>query len=329
MRDPLTMAADTAETGVNEMAIDAIISTQAQADALNAAGTPGPRVVNGYGRTVNRPFRIGDGAPAIDPRILRFQSRKAGTAARPAPTHEAFIHEVRRIAVRIALSRGVSGGITADEAQRIMATKLVYGVGSHRGARGVCYFGVWQDGTGATVDLVEIAAMTQEDWIQLAGTTVHELSHVMSGPMAGHSRDWAANCERLGLGRDASGNVNGTDAKVSKRAAAAGQHYTLHLFRPELRAALLELVATMTDGRPAFAAALGIGLRVPTIPRPCGAGIGTRGGKSRGVGSGSRLLLWACGCENPAKVRASRTSGFDATCNRCGQTFDIVETPLD
>lgn len=54
--------------------------------------------------------------------------------------------------------------------------------------------------------------------------------------------------------------------------------------------------------------------------RPCPLGIGTRGGKSRGAGSGSRLRLWVCGCDEPVKVRVA-SDDFRATCERCASSF--------
>jgi hypothetical protein len=252
--------------------------------------------------------------PAARPSAIRAARAAARTAPAVAPTHEAFIHAVRTIAVDAAVERG---RITADEAARLRDTKLVYGVGSHRGARGVCYYGKWQSPDGRTVDLVEIAAAVQESWAQLAGTTLHELAHVLR-PMAGHNRDWSEGATLLGLGDIR----KGPDGKaiVAKRPEAAGQRYTLSLFQPHLRAALVALVASMTDGHPAFASAMGLGLgaMLGPISRPCSAGNGTRGGTSRGIGSGSRIVLWQCACDRPAKVRAARGSGLDATCNRCG-----------
>jgi len=233
------------------------------------------------------------------------RSQRAATRTVSAPTIERYIEEVRRIAISHALELG---RIDQEQASRAMAARLVYGVGSHRGARGVCYFGSWTAPDGATVDLVEIAAAVQEDWRQLAGTVLHEIGHVIAGPMAGHSPEWADSAEALGF---------------QKRPMAAGQHYSLALFTRGMRDALVALVSSLTDGRPSFGQALGMGGLVAMIARPCGAGIGTRGGKSRGIGSGSRLRLWECGCVKPVKVRVA-SDDFRATCNRCGEEFAKV-----
>lgn len=54
--------------------------------------------------------------------------------------------------------------------------------------------------------------------------------------------------------------------------------------------------------------------------RPCKAGQGSRGGTSRGTGSGSRLRLWECECDKPVKVRVA-SDDFRATCDVCEQAF--------
>jgi hypothetical protein len=46
------------------------------------------------------------------------------------------------------------------------------------------------------VDVIEIAATAQESWVQLAGTVVHELGHVLAGWNAGHGKDWKAAAQR-------------------------------------------------------------------------------------------------------------------------------------
>jgi len=44
---------------------------------------------------------------------------------------------------------------------------------------------------------------------------------------------------------------------------------------------------------------------VVPAPKPCPAGVGVKGGTSRGKGLGSRLRLWVCGCEKPVQVRVA------------------------
>ncbi len=91
---------------------------------------------------------------------------------------------------------------------------------------------------------------------------------------------------------------------------AAGTDYQWDMFAPKLRAKL-EALKAPEDGEPAslthMLRKMGQGLPGAPSPiqrlKPCGAGIGTKGGKSRGVGSGSRLKLYQCGCGR--KIRAA------------------------
>lgn len=212
-------------------------------------------------------------------------------------THEQFIQQVRDIVVADALRRQA---ITEDEATKLGHAKLVYGIGDGR-ARGVTYYEAWQNGIGK-VEAVEICATAEESWVQLAGTTIHELAHVLMGFGHGHDGEWKDAAVRLGF---------------VKRPAAAGQVYYLSLIRPEIRRQVHELAAEIADGRPEFAR---LGYFTAT-PRPCTQGTGTRGGKSRGKGSGSRMRLWECECQpKPVKVRVA-SDDFQATCDVCGAKF--------
>jgi hypothetical protein len=212
-----------------------------------------------------------------------------------ALTRETFVARVRAI----ALSHLPTDAPGRD---RIETAKLVYGVGQP-GVRGVTIYNAWTTGNGSTAtpcDLIEIAAMGEESPVQLAGTTIHELAHALAGYGAGHGPEWKACCDRLGL----------------RLAMAAGHRYNLASFHPAIRARLAALFA-LADGSPNFGR-LAPGGRV--APRPCGAGIGTRGGKSRGKGSGSRMRLWECACDRPIKIRVARDD-LDVTCNACGTDF--------
>lgn len=219
-------------------------------------------------------------------------------------THEQFVHAVRAAAVALASGRG---DIDAAEAARLLACKLVYGIGTGT-YRGVCHYGAWQNGAGA-VEVVEVAATGEESLVQVAGTTVHELGHVLAGWQAGHGPAWKRACERLGL-----------------RRATVGQAYCLAALAAPLRGEIARLIAGLVDGRPAFLAAISP-VRVSPTAKPCPAGIGVRGGTSRGAGSGSRLRLWVCGCAKPVKVRVA-SDAFDATCNLCGERFRL-EVPKE
>lgn len=228
------------------------------------------------------------------------------TTAITTGTHERFLQGTRDAIIAFALARGT---ITAEQAERVLHAKLLYGVGDGS-YRGICIYSVWENGIG-NVDVVEIAATAQESWIQLAGTTLHELAHVLAGPGVGHDGAWKDMCVSLGF---------------TIRPAAAGQRYYLAMFAPELRHTIHALAAEIGDGHPTFRMhgplALGT-IGITTRPRPCSQGVGTKGGTSRGKGSGSRLRLWECECPSPVKVRVS-SDDFRAHCDECGEPFHFV-----
>lgn len=213
-------------------------------------------------------------------------------------THEQFVNAVAALAI---------GRIDdAESRAKLAAIKLVYGAGQ-AGLRGVTYYQRWQNGDpNQAAPFVEVCAMGEESWIQLAGTTIHELGHVLAGFGAGHGPDWKAACERLGL----------------RRIKAAGTNYCLANFDPGLRLAIAAL-ARPSDGQPVSPLSAlfpaGLGGKAFRI-KPCGAGIGVRGGKSRGIGSGSRLRLWQCSCG--CKVRVA-SDDFAAVHTPCGEAFTL------
>lgn len=215
-------------------------------------------------------------------------------------THEEYLQRTRDAVIACA-------DLTAEETARLRHTKLVYGVGNGS-YRGVCVYEAWENGVGK-VDVIEVAATAEESWVQLAGTTAHELAHVLAGHAAGHGPEWKRMCAKLGL-RLAMGN---------------GQAYRLAQFSPRLRECVYTLAKDIDDGSPAFRTS---GMVLTVTPRPCSAGIGTRGGKSRGKGSGSRLRLWECECNPVVKVRVA-SDDFQATCGRCGREFHRVQTSAD
>jgi hypothetical protein len=197
-----------------------------------------------------------------------------------AATHEAFIASVAGI---------VAARQDEETRKAIESVKLVYGAGSS-GLRGITYYNRWKaPGAQAPAPFVEVCAFGQENWIQLAGTTIHELAHVTAGHEAGHAKAWKDQCTKLGL----------------RLAKAAGHSYNLASFDPELRQAIAALPRP-NDGEPVTAIGsglIGLGPQGLITMKPCGAGIGTRGGKSHGPGSGSRLIRVSCGqCGYVARV---------------------------
>jgi hypothetical protein len=218
-------------------------------------------------------------------------------------THEQFIAAVAKTVIASVKDKA--------EREKLNNIKLVYGAGPD-GVRGVTYYNRWQNGNPEAHPFVEISAFNQESVVQIVGTTIHELAHVLAGWGAGHGPDWHKACERLGL----------------LKMLAGGTDYAWDVnFDPKL-AAKLQKLPQPTDGQPKSLASVFAGLN-PGAPaplfklKPCGAGIGTKGGKSRGKGSGSRLRLFECECVPAVKVRLARDS-FDATCNCCTTNFHFV-----
>ncbi len=223
-------------------------------------------------------------------------------------THEAYVHAVARIAI----------ARLTDPAERDLAqsAKIIYGVGEV-GVRGVTYFIGWKackpgqscnhdhGQTAAQRPLIEIGARHQEDWVQLAGTTIHEIAHVVAGLQAAHGPLWKAACERLGL----------------RRVLAGGTNYVRAHFAPDIRHAIAALPIP-DDGQPGF----GNDYRGARggKPRGCSFGVGSRGGKSRGAGSGSRLRKFVCDCDPPLIIRASRDDAA-CTCTICGADYHAPE----
>lgn len=209
--------------------------------------------------------------------------------------HEEYIQRVRSIVVQHITD--------ADTRTRLESAKLVYGIGDGR-YRGICYYGAWEQ--GHKCELVEVAASGEESPIQLAGTTIHELGHVLAGMGKGHGGDWKVACGALGL----------------TVTSAGGQHYELTHFADHIRADIEAL--SYSDGQPVFGSKSSVysaGLHVAKL-KPCPLGIGTRGGTSRGTGSGSRMRKYVCQCSRPVRV-ASDT--FNATCNDCHTVFTRAE----
>jgi hypothetical protein len=206
-------------------------------------------------------------------------------------THEQYLAGVREIA---------TARVVGSQREQLEAIRFVYGLG--HGYRGVTHFEGWKN--GHATDFVEIAASGEESHTQLAGTTIHELAHVLAGLKAGHGKDWKAQCHRLGL----------------TTAHGAGQAYAPEDFDPEVWRAIAAL-PTPTDGVPTLKPGLNGSAPLVVAPRPCGAGVGTKGGTSRGKGSGSRLRKWVCHCEPPVIVRVA-SDEFKALCLRCNGPFE-------
>ena len=208
-------------------------------------------------------------------------------------THEQFIHEV----IAIGMAR-----LSAEDAAKCKA-RVTYGAGQP-GIRGATYYGRWLTPNGEQIPFVEICSFSEESPIQLAGTTLHEMGHVLAGPDAGHAKEWKEACARLGL-------IN---------IQAAGTMYTMDCFTDDIRPAIEALLARLELAKPSN----GLQGFPHAKPRPCPLGIGTRGGKSRGAGSGSRLRKFVCKCEPPLIIRASRDEAH-CTCAFCQSEYQRAD----
>lgn len=229
-------------------------------------------------------------------------SKQVGLPVEKHIGHEEFIQGIRGL---VCQHRPID-----DEAKaKVNSCKLTYGPGE-RHTRGITYYQAWGCRDGSKVDLVGISANNEESIVQLTGTTIHELGHVLAGRTAGHGVAWKEACRLLGL----------TDAK------ADGQCYIPEHFDSDLWERVKAL-GDPQDGNPLLSKVDG-GIPFVGLPtgqaKPCPLGIGTRGGTSRGKGSGSRMRLYHCACAEPIKIRHA---GDDllVRCEHCKSLFYKVE----
>lgn len=181
-------------------------------------------------------------------------------------THETYINDIVKAAKTMVAN-------DPAKLKAIEQIKVVYGLGS-KGLRGVTYYEGWQGKDKSPMPVIEVCAFGQENWTQVAGTTIHELGHVIAGYGSGHGPEWKKACEGLGL----------------RNPMAAGHKYLMSGFDPKLRSLIIAL-PTPQDGSPKSVAGM---LGIPIKPKACTMGVGTKGGKSRGTGSGSRLVKCQC-----------------------------------
>lgn len=259
------------------------------------------------GKVIVSGLPIVEGRPIIQ-RVAEEVKREAKPPVyTPTTAHETYINSVRAL---ICNRFAVHNAEDQKKLDLMRQIKIMYGVGSPN-LRGHCIYGVWGKEKQATKDpLIEICAFGEDDKWQLAGTTLHELAHAIAGHEAGHGKGWKEHAERLGL----------------RFPKAAGHQYIPASFVPDLRNAINALADPRGHGAPS--------LRSPGVTRfrvgagGCKGGVGSRGGKSRGVGSGSRLRLYVCECEKPVKVRVASDT-FAAHCDACGAAFKQPEASAD
>lgn len=286
--------------------------------------------------------------------IKKAARRKIGPYTLPEiekpVTHEKIVTAVYQLALQ-------RPGLSNEERQTLREIKLVYGAGPS-GTRGITYYHRWAKPCACgkphgpahkktakceperkLVPFVAVCGTAQESLVQAIGTTLHELGHVLAGLQAGHGDEWKAACAKLGL--------------VNMLAAGTAYSWDTNFEDGDWLKALQTLPQITDDGEPAnvdemlqaLHKLLGPNANLPwsmrpTKIKPCTAGWGARGGKSRttiatmatGQGPKSRLLLWQCKCATPFKVRATAKNSagmeFKATCGHCGAAFELVEDSL-
>jgi len=182
-----------------------------------------------------------------------------------------------------AITRAVCATFPAT-ADALNQVHLVFGAGPRRRGLSSTLHRVW--GGGEAVDplpLVEIAAIGGLSPPETCHVLLHELAHVLE-PEAGHGAAWRHAARQVGL----------------VRPRATPDAYELADWRailPALRA-VLQAIPPPTEPVPAE-------FFDDRHRLPCSAGHGSRGGTSRGKGSGSRYLKVVCkhpGCGYQVRI---------------------------
>ena len=191
-------------------------------------------------------------------------------------------------------------------ASSLSEVELVFGAGPRR--RGVRHR-VWGGGEAAEpLPLVEIAAIGGLTPAATCHMVLHELAHVLA-PGFGHGREWRYAARQVGL--------------MNPRAwPDAGELNAWWAISPGIRARL-QAIAEPTERVPAD-------FWEDWHRRPCGAGYGTRGGVSRGEGSGSRYLKVVCevpGCGYQVRVTRKWLALGAPRCAIIGHGELVLERP--
>ena len=175
---------------------------------------------------------------------------------------------------------GVRHGSLIAKARALSEVRVVFGAGAHRRSLHRVWGGEEAD---EPLPLVEIAAIGGLSPVETCHVLLHELAHVLA-PGAGHGKAWRYAARQVGLREP---RAWPDTSELSDWSAIA----------PDIRAKL-QAIPEPTERAPAD-------YSYDWHRQGCGVGYGTRGGTSRGEGSGSRYLKVVCqhpGCGYQVRV---------------------------
>lgn len=182
-------------------------------------------------------------------------------------THESYI---------LAIRDAILYRLKPEAREKLTNTRFVYGMG-HRGIRGITYYDMWKHDPKSEPHkqhaVVEVCIFGEENSLQIAGTMLHEMGHVLAGYEAAHGPMWKDWCHKIGYA-NATATINYGDPGTFDE----------------------EFVKTLSKIPPPDDGTPGQGKHLPSFKggKTCSAGHGTHGGKSRGTGSGSRMKKLEC-----------------------------------
>ena len=191
------------------------------------------------------------------------------------------------------------------------AVQLAFGAGPRRRTVGGLHR-VWSVGTAhEALPLVEIAGIGALTPAETCHVVLHELAHVLA-PGYGHGRVWRYAARQVGLSKP-------------RARPDAGELGDWGAIAPALRVKLQAIPEPTEPARADFTE--------EWDRLPCGMGYGSRGGTSRGAGSGSRYLKAVCqvpGCGYQVRVTRKWLARGAPRCAIVGHGALVVEgtTPV-